>query len=259
MTDWILHHGDSLLWLPQLAEGSVDLLLTDPPYSSGGLYRGDRASSSTVGKYVRGETQAKRQFPEFHGDARDQRSMLAWCSLWLGHCWRLLRPGAVAAVFVDWRQLPLLSDALQVAGFTWRGVIAWDKTSAARTSAPGYPRHQCEFVLWGSRGALDRRPPGTGLAIDGCLRYPTDREREHPTGKPLGLLLDLVKLGRPGGRVLDPFAGSGSTGVAALRSGCSFWGAELSSDYHAIARASLEREGAVAADRGAQLGLGGLA
>lgn len=244
MSDWTMHHGDSLLWLPTLPSESVTTLLTDPPYSSGGLYRGDRAAASTVDKYVRTETQAKRQFPEFHGDTRDQRSLLAWMALWLAECHRILEPGGIAVIFTDWRQLPVATDAYQAGGFTWRGIIAWDKTGAARPSGPGYPSHQCEYAIWGSKGPLPQRPPATGLSINGCLRYPTDREREHPTGKPIGLLTDLLKIGRPGGTVLDPFAGSGTTGAAALRSGMSFLGCEMSDEYYAIACDRLRAEDA---------------
>lgn len=236
-----MRHGDSLLWLPTLPSESADVLLTDPPYSSGGLHATTRKAGS-VEKYVRTETQAKREFPEFYGDNRDQRSLLAWMTLWLAECHRILVPGGVAVVFTDWRQLPLVTDAYQAGGFTWRGVLAWDKTDAARTSAPGYPRHQCEYVIWGSKGPLSQRPPETGLTIPGALRYPVDREREHPTGKPLGLLLDLLKIGKTGGVVLDPFAGSGTTGAAALRSGCRFLGCEMSAEYHAIATERLRAE-----------------
>jgi site-specific DNA-methyltransferase (adenine-specific) len=219
----------------------VATLLTDPPYSSGGLYRADRAAGS-VAKYIGNESQKNLKYPEFYGDNRDQRSLLAWMTLWLAECHRILEPGGVAMVFTDWRQLPIATDAYQAAGLVWRGIIAWDKTSASRTSAPGYPRHQCEFVLWGSKGPLLQRPPATGLTIDGCLRYPVVRDKAHPTEKPIALLTDLLKIGRPGGVVLDPFAGSGTTGAAALRSGCPFLGCEMSSDYHAIASDRLRAE-----------------
>lgn len=227
---WTMHHGDSLLWLPTLPDESADMLLTDPPYSSGGLHATTRRAGS-VSKYINNSSGKLADYPEFFGDNRDQRGMLAWASLWLAECHRILTPGGVAAVFADWRQAPLMTDALQAGGFTWRGVIAWDKTEASRTVAAGYPRHQCEFILWGSKGALPERPAGTGLTIPGCLRYPVAQDKSHPTEKPLALLLDLLKIGKPGGAVLDPFAGSGTTGAAAVRSGCAFLGCEMSAEY----------------------------
>ena len=243
MSDWTMHCGDSLLWLPTLPDESAAMLLTDPPYSSGGAFRGDRSRGS-VDKYINGENQERKQYAEFYGDNRDQRAMLAWCSLWLAECHRVLESGGVIVVFSDWRQLPTVTDAVQAGGFVWRGLIAWDKTEAARPSGAGYPSHQCEYAIWGSKGPLPQRPAGTGLSIGGCLRYPVVRDKAHPTEKPIGLLLDLLKIGRPGGMVLDPFAGSGTTGAAALRSGCSFLGCEMSAEYHAIATDRLRAEDA---------------
>lgn len=252
-THWSLHLGDSLLWLPSLPSESADLLLTDPPFSSGGRFRGDRAVGS-VDKYINGESQARLQYPEFFGDTRDQRSMLAWCSLWLAECWRILRDGATVALFADWRQTPLMSDALQAGGFVWRGIIAWDKTEAARTVAAGWPRHQCEYILWGTKGPLPERPAGTGLSLPGCLRYPVPRDKIHATEKPMQLLIDLMNLAPEAGSVLDPFVGSGSTGVAALRTGRKFVGAELSDEYCSLARSRLTAEETSQGLRSAQAG-----
>lgn len=69
-------HGDAFDVLPELS--GVSALITDPPYSSGGQFRGDRMQS-VISKYVRTGTIIER--PEFTGDNRDQRSYLAWCSL----------------------------------------------------------------------------------------------------------------------------------------------------------------------------------
>lgn len=254
---WELHHGDSLLWLPTLADESVDTLCTDPPYSSGGLHATTRRAGS-VAKCINGDSGKMADYPEFFGDNRDQRSMLAWASLWLAECHRILRPGGIAMVFADWRQMPLMTDALQAGGFTWRGVIVWDKTEAARPLAADYPLHQCEYLVWGSKGQLPQRPPGTGLTIPGCLRHPVARDKDHPTEKPVGLLLDLLKIGRPGGVVLDPFLGSGTTGAAAIRSGMSFLGCEMSAEYHqrALERLRAEESGSTATgSRAGQLAL----
>jgi site-specific DNA-methyltransferase (adenine-specific) len=77
---WSIHHGEAWEWLRSLPSSSADALVTDPPYSSGGAFRGDRAMATTT-KYVNSDTAAYR--PEFAGDNRDQRSFLAWASMWL--------------------------------------------------------------------------------------------------------------------------------------------------------------------------------
>src|SRR4051794_29809854 len=95
--------GDCLEVLRTLPDASVDAIVTDPPYSSGGQFRGDRMGS-TIDKYV-GSDQKAFSRPEFAGDNRDQRAYGYWSALWLSECLRIAKPGAVIALFTDWRQL----------------------------------------------------------------------------------------------------------------------------------------------------------
>ena len=238
---WSLHLGDALALLRALPDECVDAVVTDPPYSSGGAYRGDRLGS-TRHKYVLGRTKLVR--PDFAGDNRDQRAYGYWCALWLAECLRIAKPGAPICVFTDWRQLPTTTDAVQAGGWVWRGVGVWDKTVGCRP-AKGRFAAQAEFFVWGSKGPM---PFERGVAclpgVFACTVKPA--EKAHQTGKPSALMRDVVRICRDGGVVLDPFAGSGTTGVAALASGRRFLGAELSPDYYAIARARLE-EAALAA------------
>lgn len=122
---WTLHRGDMWRWMLDAPDASADALITDPPYSSGGQFRGDR-TGSTDAKYTRMEFQGRR--PDFAGDNRDQRSYLAWMAMWLWEAKRVLVPGAPVVLFTDWRQLPATTDALQAGGMVWRGVAVWDKT-----------------------------------------------------------------------------------------------------------------------------------
>ena len=100
---WELRRGDALAVLRTLPDELVDAVITDPPYSSGGLHRAARMAKTSK-KYVDSRTATAR--PEFLGDNRDQRSFLAWCTLWLAECWRVSKVGAPICVFTDWRQLP---------------------------------------------------------------------------------------------------------------------------------------------------------
>lgn len=74
-----LYRGDCLAVLPDLA-GPFDAVVTDPPYSSGGQSKGDRARS-TGDKYL---NTGGSKFPDFLGDTKDQRSYLHWSALWMG-------------------------------------------------------------------------------------------------------------------------------------------------------------------------------
>ncbi len=228
-----IYQGECLRILAEMEDGSVDAVITDPPYSSGGLTKNDRAQKTSK-KYQQGGTEKK--YPEFVGDTRDGHSWLAWCSLWIGECWRILKDGGAFVMFTDWRQYPSASDALQAGGITWRGVVTWDKTTAARPSIMGYPRHQCEYVLWGTKG--DARP-GEGV-LPGCLSVRVNpSEKYHLTGKPLELMTSLLQIAPAGGLVLDPFMGGGTTCAAAMMTGRKFIGIEYSAEYCEITRQRL--------------------
>lgn len=227
--DLALYHGDALGVLRDLPADTFDAVIADPPYSSGGQFRSDR-NRPTSKKYL--QSNVRDPGLDFQGDNRDQRSYLAWCSLWLAECLRVLKPGRLALVFTDWRQLPITMDALQAGGFVWRGVISWDKGAGARPTLGFNAR--AEFLAWGSRGPIDL---AHRVYLDGVIRAPVRRdEKYHQTGKPVGLLERLLQVVPPGGSVLDPFCGSGSTLVAARRLGMRATGVEIDERFLRVAR-----------------------
>lgn len=224
--------GDSLAVLQTLPDASFDAVITDQPYSSGGLFRSDRMGDPNS-KYTQGGTEIIR--PEFAGDNRDQRSWVMWMTLWLSECQRVLKPGGYVLLFTDWRQLPATTDAIQAGGYIWRGVAAWDKGAGARAPHTGYFRHQCEYIIWGSNGALS--PAEHGGPWPGVLPYTVKQsDKHHITGKPTDLMRQLVQVVPPGGLILDPFFGSGTTGVAAILEGRRFVGIEKTEAYAKIAQ-----------------------
>lgn len=228
-----LHQGDCLPFLESLPDACVDAVITDPPYASGGLHMGARQASPGT-KYLLGNGRA---YPEFGGDHRDQRSHLRWSILWLAECHRIQKPGTPICVFSDWRQLPTTTDALQAAGYMWRGIAVWDKTEGVRPQL-GRFRAQAEYIVWGSKGDLsgDR---GVGV-LPGVYRYPIKHaDKHHTTGKPTDLMRQLAKICTPGGTILDPFAGSGTTLVGAQSEGYNWLGCEMSPEYSDIAQARL--------------------
>lgn len=231
-----MYQGDALLILPTLAEASVDAVITDPPYNSGGRSAPERTGAKAVDKYVSGDA-ASALLGDFAGECRDQRSYTRWLSVVLAECLRTAVPGAPLLVFSDWRQLPATSDALQMGGWTWRGVIPWYKP-IARPCRGGF-RRNCEYVLWATNGPIDdaRNP----VYLEGWLTgsQPRGNKRRHITAKPVEVMRQLIKVCAPGGVVLDPFAGSGTTGVAAQMEGRAFIGIEETSHYAAVARERL--------------------
>lgn len=250
---WTLTLGEAIAWLESLKPESADAIVTDPPYSSGGQFRGDRAAKPSL-KYQTTGTVTK--YPEFVGDSRDGRTWGLWSERWMAAALRVARDGAPICVFTDWRQLSATIDAMGLAGWIYRGVVPWDKTQGVRPQ-PGRFRSQAEFVVWGSKGhmPLDRRvlsQAGTS-ALPGALPAPEDpvelagyvtevvrsREKRHVTAKPIRVLDAIVRICEPDGLILDPFAGSCTTGVAALRLGYRFAGCEMVPEIHAIGSAML--------------------
>lgn len=219
-----LWHGDALEVLSLISE-TVDAVVTDPPYSSGGQFRGDR-TGATSSKYQSSEHAGI--YVEFSGDNRDQRAYAHWCALWLSRCHAMTKQGGLAVVFTDWRQLPTTTDSLQAGGYVWRGLGVWDKTEAARPQKGRY-RNQAEYFVWGSAGPMS----DDGPCAPGVFRYSANSEvKRHIAGKPQRLLQDLLTL--CGDVVLDPFMGSGTTGVASSIMGKRFIGIEINRAYFDI-------------------------
>jgi site-specific DNA-methyltransferase (adenine-specific) len=219
---WRVVQGDALALLRQIPDESIDGVFTDPPYSSGGQFRGDRNAQSSD-KYQTAFSGNAGKFPEIAGDNRDQRSYLAWCSLWIAECRRVLRPAAPFAVYTDWRQIGVLQDALQCGGLIMRGVAPWIKPTV-RPNA-GRFRQSAEFLVWGTNGPTEvdfDRWCGPGHWI-----VPVRLEREHMTEKPVEIARDFARLTAEGGIILDPFAGAATAGVGALIEGRRFLGFEL--------------------------------
>lgn len=223
---------DCLEGLKDVPDNSVDLVLTDPPYSSGGAFAGDRRSRTGV-KYGDPSYEGTATLPDFSGDNMDQRAFTEFCRQIFAKCREKTKPEGIIVSFIDWRNLPALTDAIQAAGWTWRGIAIWNKPNGRPQK--GRFRNEFEFIVWGSNGPMpfDR---GVGC-LPGYYRYPNvqSKDRVHQTEKPLQLIMDLLEIVPEGAVVLDPFMGSGTTAVACLKKGRNYIGYELSKEYHAVA------------------------
>ena len=234
-----IYHGDCLEIMAEL-EG-VAAVVTDPPYSSGGAFRGDRMRS-TVEKYVNSSTAAYR--PEFAGDSRDQRSFLLWCGFWMAAARAASVPGAVFCSFIDWRQLPTLTDAVQMGGWTWRNVATWWKPGIRMQR--GAFSSSAEYVIYATNGATNTDFDG---AVQNVFRCPPVADKEHIAEKPVEVMRWVLSVVRPGGLVLDPFMGSGSTLRAAKDSGLVSIGIDVDEKNCEIAARRLAQGSLFAADQ----------
>ncbi|MBS0508137.1 MAG: site-specific DNA-methyltransferase [Proteobacteria bacterium] len=227
--DATLYCGDSLGLLSAGVLPDVDMVLTDPPYASGGQYRSDRMKSVSD-KYV--HSGQALNWRDFAGDNKDQRAWMSWCAQWLRSL--PVRDGTYVASFIDWRQLPALTDVYQWAGLSWRGIAAWDKGRGARGPHKGYLKHQAEYLVWGTAGACHAAThagPFPGVYQHKVIQS----DKHHMTGKPTPLMRELVQIVPPGALVLDPFMGSGTTGVAAVAEGRRFIGCEIDPAHFDVA------------------------
>ena len=239
-----LYCGDCLEILPTLETGSVDACVTDPPYCSGGQFRSEIAKPTNE-KYrgwsqdENGKAKAPSAFySAFSGDNKDGRTFMAWSKMWLADAFAACHDGSMIVITTDWRQLPATSDVIQFAGWTWRGIVVWDKKIGRPVS--GRFRNHIEYALWGSRGGF--------VGVEGAYPNslvsetpPNHKDRQHVTEKTVGLFSHMMSVLPQNSTILDPFMGSGTTGVACVKTGRKFIGIELDRGYFDIAVKRIEK------------------
>lgn len=212
----------------EIADGSVDAVISDPPYGSGGFTLKDVLKSSKS-KYVSSDSSYQDSLPDIDGDSIHPA---AWKQLMTDACLmskRVLTDRGVLVLFIDWRNFPALQEIIHATGFTLRGVAVWNKGNGVRPFKNGF-KNQVEFLLWATKGKMPVRDDP--VYLPGVLSCSTmTNGKVHITQKPEALMMDVVRVCRPGGLVFDPFMGSGTTGVAAIKSGLRFVGCELVGQY----------------------------
>lgn len=223
---------DCLEGLQSIPDNSVDAIVTDPPYSSGGAFSGDRRSRTGV-KYADTAYNGAVSLPDFSGDNMDQLGFMELTRQVFAKCREKTKPEGVLVTFIDWRNLPALCNSIQAAGWVWRGIAVWHKPNGRPQK--GRYRNEFEFIVWGSNGPMPFER-GVGC-LPGLYKYSNvaSKDRLHQTEKPLQLITDLLEIVPKGALVLDPFIGCGTTAVACLQTGRRYIGFELSKEYHAIA------------------------
>lgn len=228
-----IYHGDALDVIPNLA--GIAGVVTDPPYSSGGAYRGDR-TQRTLQKYISTDSAAQETLSDFTGDNRDQRSFMAWCAMWMNAARKASLPGAAFVSFIDWRQLPTLTDAVQAGGWVWRGLATWHKPGIRMQRGMfSASAEYCVFATNGPRRDHDGAPQNVFVCQP-------EAEREHIAQKPQPVMRWALQVVPHIGPILDPFMGSGTTLAAAKDMGFPAIGIEMSEQYCDIAARRLEQE-----------------
>lgn len=237
-----LCEGDCLAALDRIIErhpdGVFDAIFADPPYflSNGGM----TCKSGRMAKVDKGAWDKSRGAEGNHEFNRE----------WLRRCQQALKPDGTIWVSGTQHMIFSVGFALQQLGFKLLNNIAWEKPNPPPNLSCRYFTHSTETILWAAKNERSRhvfqyaamREANGGRQMKSVwrLKAPASAEKlhgKHPTQKPLALLERcLLASTNPGDLVLDPFLGSGTTGVAAARLGRRFVGIEMDAAFLETAR-----------------------
>lgn len=230
MSDPALYRGEAITLLRELPSASVDAVITDPPYFVPASHYSTRT----------GSFRSLADLSMLEHFFRDVFKEIA----------RVVGPTGVVYAFCDGQSYPAFY-AVCYQHFPKVRPLIWDK----QTSINGYAwRHQHELILFAEGEKAPKVPTGDGDVL--AARAVPIGDREHLAQKPIPLLRRLVSKTKSGGVVLDPFMGSGSTGIAATLEGRDFIGFEMSETYFELAKERIAASTRGYVDDGAQLVLG---
>ena len=232
-----LYCGDCLDVLRTLPDASVDAVVTDPPYGI--------SYQSTC------RTDRSTWFPKIANDESP-------CVEWLPDAFRLMRDGSPLICFCAWKTQEAFRVAIAEAGFSVRSHVIWDREwhGLGDLRAEFAPQHD---VIWFATKGAFAFPGKRPKSVLRCPRI-SGNSLVHPNQKPLPLMCEILAVvTKPNDIVLDPYAGSGSTLLAAIRMRRRAIGVELCPKNHAIAERRIaqarERAALPLFDRHAQPGL----
>ena len=220
MNNCLIERKDFKAFMKSLPEKSADLVLSDPPYT---------ISRKTGFAKVKNGVERFAVSMDFGKWDHKQIDLFAMAE----GMYRILRQGGTAIVWYDLWKLTSLSDAMSSAGFKMLRILIWQKTNPVPLNSKAtYLSNSREIAVMGVKGG---KPTFHGEYDNGIYDYPIPRHggmRIHPTQKPLELFEALVeKHSNKGDMVVDPFLGSGTTAVAALKAGRKFAGCDIDPEY----------------------------
>jgi site-specific DNA-methyltransferase (adenine-specific) len=208
-----LQQGDCLELMKSIPDSSIDMILTDPPY-------GIKYSSN-----MRTKTE---KFDVLKNDDNDIR-LLAYSEFA-----RILKNNSVAVVFTSWKNVAVDIEELQKL-MDIKNIIVWFKGGSGMGDLKHTLSTNYELAIVCHKGKCRIRGKREGSVFQFAKVNPN--KMVHPTEKPVDLIEKIIsKFTDENAVILDPFAGSGSTGVAAVNTGRKFIGFELDDKYFEIAK-----------------------
>jgi site-specific DNA-methyltransferase (adenine-specific) len=228
-----LFKGNCFDILPQIPENSIDMIFVDPPYflSNGGI-------TCHAGKMV---SVNKGKWDVSNGVEENY----IFTQRWLRECQRVLTPDGTIWVSGTSHIIYTVGSIMQALGYKILNDIAWFKVNPPPNLSCRYFTHSTETILWAAKNKgsrhhfnyeLMRKMNNNKQMLSlWSIKAPGALEKiygKHPTQKPLELLNRIVLAStRPGDIALDPFSGSGTTGIAAYKEGRQYIGIELEEEY----------------------------
>ncbi len=220
-----LYHGDALEVMDSLPRGSVDLIVTDPPYVIGAVSAGSLGSKS--------------------GGWADMMNSALWFRAWYEQARDLLRHTGAMWSFCNWRTMPVVMRAAMEAGLPITSMMVWDKEWIGPGGSQGLrPAYEmCGLFAKPGFAIPDRGVPDVWRHKTGGYK-----ENGHPAEKPVDLMRRIIRTSGNAGLVLDPFMGSGTTVVAAQAEGVRAIGIEAEEKWCELAVKRLSQGGLFAAE-----------
>lgn len=223
-----LRCGDCLELMKKIKDESIDLIVTDPPYkmnhSTGGC------TNIGLKNKWQGNIKAGNTVMGFNLDIS--------FSDWLPEIYRVLKPSSHCYIFCNDKNVQeLLNEATKV-GFRESNILVWIKNNATPNR---YYMKNLEFILFLYKGyAKPINNMGSKCAVE--VKNINGKDKLHPTEKPIELLEQYIENSSlEKDWILDPFMGSGSTGVACVNTNRNFIGFELDENYFKIAKERIDK------------------
>lgn len=218
-----LFNLDCFEFLTTIKNNSIDLIIIDPPYEI------SKETNFAAGKETGKDTDRFRVSMDF-GKWDYEFSGLNEV---IKQCYRILRKGGTLICFYDIWKITTLKSYFDNSNFKQLRFIEWIKTNPVPlNSKTNYLTNSREIAISGVKGG---KPTFNSEYDNGIYNYPIchDKNRFHPTQKPLALIEELIeKHSNQGDVILDCFSGSGTTALAAYNTKRNFIGCELSKEYY---------------------------
>lgn len=210
-----LFKGDCLELLKQVKDESIDMVLTDPPYGIA-FQSGYR----------------KIEYEKIKGDQN-----LYWLDDFVEEIFRVSKNNTAHYMFCSFHHIDIFKQAIQKR-FKVKNIITWVKNNTSMGDLKGDFAPKTEFIIFFQKG----RRLINGRRDSNVFEFNKTRNELHPTQKPVDMTeYMLSKFSDEGNVILDPFMGSGTTGVACVNTNRNFIGMELDDKYFKIAKERIKK------------------